>query len=397
GATGDTGRGRARSLLVIAEVALAFSLTIGAGLLVRAFIRVNRVPLGLQADGALTLALSLPRTAYTTAADRATFVERLRRELAGIPGVTAAAVISRLPLNPGASTRSIEVEGAVARRGESLEPDYLVTSPGYFRSLGIRLLAGRDFTERDRPGTAPVVIVSRKLAETLWPGVPVLGRRLKVGDDTAWRTVIGLAADVQQHGLDRAPEPALYLPWADDPWPFLTVALRTRGDPAALATPAEAVIHGIDPDLAVSSIRPMAAVVADSLVARRFSLLLIGLFAGLALVLAIVGVYGVMAHSVARRVRELGIRIALGARPADVLRLIAGYGLRLALSGIGLGLLLALGLAPLLQSLLFGVRPLDPVTFAVVTLSVLGVVLVAGLVPARRATRVDPMRTLREE
>jgi putative ABC transport system permease protein len=395
--SGDSGRRRrTRGLLVISEVALAFMLTVGAGLLVKAFVRIQQVPLGLNPRRVLTMSLALPRIAYPDPTSRSGFVERLLEGVAGVPGIAAVSVVSRLPLNPGNSRRGYMVEGTPAEQGDGPAADYLVASPGYFNAIGIPLRHGRDFAEQDRVGAPPVAIVSEQLAAQLWPGASPIGRRITLGD-TDWREVIGVVGDVRQHRLDKPPAGTIYLPYAQDPWPSLTLVIRTRSDPETLAGPIEREIHALDRGQAVAAVRSMETVIDDSLVARRFTLLLIGLFAALALALTAVGVYGVIAYGVNQRTREVGIRLALGATPGEVLRLVLGNGARLTAVGLGLGIVGALWLAPVLRGLLFAVAPIDGPTFGSVILVVVCIALAATWLPARRAARVDPMSALRAE
>jgi putative ABC transport system permease protein len=306
-------------------------------------------------------------------------------------------VISRLPLTPGSSSRSITVEGRDGSAGPGLEPDYLTTGPDYLRSMGIPLQAGRDFIVRDERSAPPVAVVSETMARLVWPGASAVGQRIKVGADSSWREVVGVAADVRQHGLDQTPRPTLYLPYAQDPWSKLTVVIRARTAAAALSQPVAAAIHGIDRDLAVSNIRTMDQVVAASLTARRFNLTLIGLFAVSALLLATLGVYGVISYTVAQRTREVGIRLAIGAQPRDVMTMIVKQGAGLALVGVAIGVIAALALTPLLGSLLYAITPTDQMTFAEVGAAVIGVALLASYLPARRAAKSDPVVALRQD
>lgn len=391
-------RRRARSLLVVSEVALAFLLAVGAGLLVKAFVRIQQVPLGFSPGQVLTLSITPSRSSYPEPADRAVFIERLRQAIGAVPGAAQVSVVSRLPLNQGNSTRDYVIEGASVRGDSSQDKaaDYLVTGPGYFRSLGITVLRGREFSEQDLAQTPPVVIVSARFAEENWPGVNPVGRRLTVGDST-WREVIAVVGDVRQHRLDQPPEPTLYVPYAQAPWPSVTVVIRSKGDPMALSAPVAQAVQTVDRGQAISSVRSMETVLEDSLVARRFSLVLIGIFAGVALALTAVGVYGVIAYTVNQRLREVAIRLALGAMPGSVLSMVLRTGLGLAGVGLTIGVLGALWLAPLLRGMLYAVAPLDAATFLLVALGVLGIAAVATGLPAYRASRVDPMTTLRSE
>jgi putative ABC transport system permease protein len=396
GAGDSMGRRRMRGLLVITEVGLAFVLAIGAGLLGKAFARLQGVETGLNPDRVLTAGLVLPAAQYPDAAAQARFADQLLDRLRALPGISSASVISRLPFNPGSSSRSIEIEGRDPSAQE-LGPDYLTAGPEYLRSMGITLLGGREFTSRDGATAPGVAIVSQALARVAWPDRNAIGQRLRVGGDSAWLEVVGVAADVHQHGLDRKPRPTLYIPYAQDPWNRLTVVARTTGPVAGASLPVTAVIHQVDPDLAVSALRPMDDVVSASLSARRFNLTLIGLFAASALLLATLGIYGVVSYTVAQRSREVGIRMAVGAAPGQVVAMIMGQGARLAGGGVLIGLGAALVLTPLLRGLLYAITPTDLRTYIEAGGVLLGVALLACYVPARRATRVDPAVVLRSE
>jgi predicted permease len=263
--------------------------------------------------------------------------------------------------------------------------------------MGIPLRSGREFTDRDGPNTPPVAVVSEAMAKAFWPAGDAVGKRILAGNDTAWREVVGVAADVRQHGLDIEPRPTLYLPYTQDPWSILSVVVRSRTATSVSAAAITREIQSLDRDLAVSDARTMDEVMAESLTPRRFNLILIGLFAGSALLLAALGIYGVFSYTVVQRTREVGIRVALGAQSADVLKLVVGSGIRLSLAGTAIGLLAALALTPVLQSLLFGITPTDVETFAEVAILLTGVALLASYLPAHRATRVDPIVALRAE
>ena len=395
GAGGSRARNRVRNALAVTEIALACVLAIGAGLLVKAFIQVQRVPEGFDPRGVFTAAIALPAAKYPDPARRAAFVSQALERIAALPQVTAAGIVSRLPLNPGASSSNLVVFGR-EERPDDPNPDYLTASPGYFNSMSIPVIAGRDFDVRDVIGAPSVAIINAATAARFWPGQSALGKRIQIRD-TLWREVVGVTQDVRQHLLERSPNVALYIPYAQDPWSSATLVAHTTGDPAALTHSVERVIHALDADQPLSSARTMDQVVLRSLGARRFTLALIGLFTAIALVLAAVGVYGVIAYGVAQRTREVGVRIALGALPRDVVRLVVGDGLRLALFGVGVGLFAAVLLAPALQSLLYAVTPRDPATFSVVAATVAAVALLASWLPAHRASQVDPIVALREE
>jgi len=399
GSSGGMRAHRARSALVAIEVALAAVLLVGAGLLIRSFSRLLAVSEGFQAERVLSLRLSLPEARYPGTADRARFVTRTLESIAALPGVGSAAVVSRLPLNPGNSTRSVDIKGRTSTPDDPA-PDYLVTSPDYFRAMGIRLLRGRAFTERDDASAPPVVLVNQSMARVFWPGRNPVGDFVMVGgcgNENDWCQVVGVVEDVHQHNLDQTPRPAVYVPYARDPWPFMVFVVRTSTEPAAAASAVQSAIHSIDRDQPLYGVRSMEEVVSASRSPRRVRMLLLSLFAALALALACVGIYGVMAYLVAQRAHEIGIRMALGADRKDVLGLIVGQGLKLSLAGVAAGLLLAAGLSRFLSTVLYGVGTTDAPTFVGVAALLIALAAAASYLPAWRASRVDPVTALRAE
>ncbi|MEP6473130.1 MAG: FtsX-like permease family protein, partial [Gemmatimonadota bacterium] len=397
GAGDAPGRRRTRGILVVAEVSLALVLAIGAVLLGKTFTRVQGMQTGLDPDRLLTIGLVLPAASYPTTASRALFADRVLNQMKQVNGVTSTSVVSRLALAPGSSTRSIALEGSNGSAGLSLEPDYLTAGPDYLRSMGITLQAGREFTANDRDGAPAVAMISQAMARKLWPSASAIGQRFRIDGDTAWREVVGVTADVRQRGFDRAPRPTFYVPFAQDPWTRLTVVVRARSSVVEIQRNAAAAIQGLDRDLAVSDIRPMTEVMAASLTERRFNLTLIGLFAGSALLLAIVGVYGVISYTVTQRTREVGIRMAIGAESRQIVAMIVRQGGGLAGAGILIGIAGSVLLAPVLRGMLFDITPTDLATYAEVSGVVMLVALAACYQPARRVTRVDPAIVLRSE
>ena len=394
--TSDTrARRRVRDVLATAEIALACLLAIGAGLLVKTFAELQRVPEGFDPRGTLTASLSLPAGKYATPEQRAAFVHQALDRIAALPQVTSAGVISRLPLNPGSSRSSMDVFGKTSHSTDP-SPDYLTATPDYFKSLDIPITAGRPFDARDVIGAPPVAIVNAALANFFFKGENPIGQRIRIRD-TLWREVVGVTRDVRQHLLERAPIPAVYIPYAQDPWGNANLVVRTTGEPAALTHGVEREIRAIDADQPLAAVRTMDQVVDRSLAARRFTLTLIGLFTAIALALAAIGVYGVIAYNMSQRTRELGVRIALGAMPRDVVGLVVGDGVKLALIGVTCGLVAAIALAPVLRSMLYAVTPRDPVTFLAVGATVTLVALLASWLPARRASKVDPVDALRSD
>ncbi len=384
-----------RGALVVSEIALAAVLLIGAGLLIRSFARLLSVPEGFSPDHVLTLQLSLASAQYPKPEDRVRFIDGMLDKIRSVPGVASAGIISRLPLLPGVSARGINIKGRTPSTGD-ISPDYLVTSPGYFRTMGIPLVEGRTFTQHDSAASASVVMINQASARHFWPAGDLLGQYIK-GATKDWSPVIGVVADVHQHRLGEVTRPAVYVPYTQDPWPLITVVLRTSMEPAGAASAATVAIHQIDPDQPVFNIRTMDEVISASVSHQRFRTLLLSLFAGLALALASVGIYGVMAYSVTQRSHEIGIRMALGAEPGRLRLFVIGEGLKLALSGVLIGVILSIPLTHLLSSVLYGVRPTDAPAFAGSFLFLILVTLLAAYLPARRATRVDPVAALRVE
>jgi putative ABC transport system permease protein len=403
----ESGRGsgglrarRAQSVLVITEVALAGVLLVGAGLLLRSFSRLMEVPTGFQAERVVSMALTLPNVRYRDAASRARFAGELLERLQALPAVTSAALISRLPLDPGNSTRSLEVKGGPPWPDGERAPDYLVISPEYFRAMGIPLLQGRLFTDHDGPNAAPAVIINETLARRVFSGQNPTDQMVRVsgcGGPNDWCQVVGVVGDVHQHGLDAKPRLAAYVPYARDPWPFMVFVVRTGTETAALTPLLQAAVRAIDKDQPVYNVRTMNEVVSASLAPRRVRMLLIGLFAVLALILSCVGIYGVMAYSVAQRTQEIGIRMTLGAARADIVRLVAFNALKLTAVGVVAGSVLGWALTRFLSKMLYGVQPTDVVTFVGAWTILIITALVACYVPALRATRVDPLVSLRSE
>ncbi|MGH9401719.1 MAG: ABC transporter permease [Terriglobia bacterium] len=385
-----------RDLLVISETALALLLLMGAGLLLKSFLGIERTGVGFDPENVLTMQISLSEVRYSKPATKVSFVERVLDRIDNLPGVRSAAMVTRLPLNPGNSARSITIEGRTAA-GEDLSPDYNVATPGYFRTMDIPLLRGRAFNKHDTANGPPVVIVNEMMARRYWPNANVVGKHIKIGGDKGWRQVIGVVKDVRQHALWESSRPMMYVPYAQDPWPSATIAVRSAIDPTTLVHSVRWVIGTVDKEEPVSNVKTMDKVVSVSIAPKRLNALLLGLFAALALVLGAVGIYGVIAYSVGQRTHEIGVRMALGAQKQDVLWLFSTQGLRLVLAGVGIGIVASLGLTRLMASMLYGVKPTDPLTFITVSLILLGVALLACYIPARRAAKVDPVVALRHE
>lgn len=388
-------RRRVRNVLATTEIALACVLAIGAGLLVRAFVQLQAVDEGFDPRGVLTASINLPNVKYPDPQRRAAFVTEALQRVAALPLVTSAGIVNRLPLNPGSSRSDLTVEG-VAQQPDDPNPDYQTVSPGFFTTLRIPITGGRNFTDRDVLDAPLVAIINSATAARFFPGKDPVGKRIQIRSDQ-WRTIVGVSGAVRQHLLEDRPAPAVYIPYMQDPWAGATIVLHTTGDPAALTHAMERAVTSIDADQPLASIRTMDQVVSRTLSARRFTLSLIGVFTVIAMLLAAVGVYGVIAYGVAQRTREVGVRIALGAVPSDVVRLVLGDGMRMAVIGVSSGLLVAVLLAPILRSLLYAVAPRDPVTYVLVAVIVVGVAMLASWLPARRAAKVDPVEALRAE
>jgi predicted permease len=391
---------RLRAAFVIVEVALSVMLLIGAGLLVRSFQRLLSTNPGFRPEHVLTASIDLPPTgSYLQNEKVASFYKQLMEKLRQTPGIAAAGGSTDLPLL-GGWTHAFTVEGYQPPPGPQLSlGNHSVIYGDYLQTMGIPLLRGRHFSEQDGPKSTPVLIVSESLAKKYWPGQDPLGKRLKWGPPEStdpWLTVVGVVGNVKQGPLDTAADAHTYEPYSQLGAALsLRVAVRGQGDPPGLAAAVRDAVRGLDPQLALGSVRTMDEVISRSTASRRFSLVLVGSFAALALVLAAIGIYAVLAYSVARRTHEIGVRLALGAQSGDVVRLVLGQGLRVTAIGIVFGVAGALVLTRFLQSLLYEVGPTDPPTFVAVLLLLISVSVAASYLPARRAMRVDPMVTLR--
>ncbi|HKP13109.1 MAG TPA: ABC transporter permease, partial [Blastocatellia bacterium] len=403
GARGSTGgRNRVRSLLVVAEVALSLVLLIGAGLLIRSFARLTGTDAGFNPQSVAAMNLSLSSSRYEEVDKQSRFFKQVLERVRAIPGVTSAGAVSDLPLAGGEEIDGFLIEGMPAPKTISDTPlaDFRFADEDYFKTLEIPLVAGRAFTEHDNETAPPVAIVSEGLARRYFNGQDAVGKRIKAGDlgeKAPWATVVGVVKDIKHSGLDADPRPQLYVPYQQKLWGRLVVVARSNTDAAALFPAMREAVWAVDKDQPITSLRMMGDYLNDSVSQQRFNVVLLAAFAALALILASVGIYGVMSYTVTQRTHELGIRMALGARQGDVFRLVVMEGMKLALAGVGLGLAGAFAATRLMTSLLFGVSATDPLTFALISLVLTGVALLACFVPARRATRVDPMIALRYE
>ncbi len=402
GRTATTGfcHSRLRSLLVVSELAVALVLLIGAGLLIKSFLRLLQVDPGFRTDNVLTMAIDLAESKYPQASQRTAFFEQLLQRVQSLPGVQSAGMCDALPL----TGRSLMVPGLTTKGRASELPGQgplvgqIWATPGYLDTLGVRLLRGRAFNDQDAQQLT-AVIVSESLARYCWPREDPIGKQFQMGGtDSPWLTAVGVVGDVRHDGLEAEAKPQVYRPlFHINTSRFLYLAVQTMGDPMTMAGALRAAVATIDRDQPVYDVRTIEQRLSGRLAMRRFHALLLGTFAALALVLAAVGVYGVMSYLVTQRNHEIGIRMALGARPGDVRWLVAAQGLRVIAVGLCIGLVTAFAITRVLGSFLFGVSPTDPATFAGVSL-VLGLVtFLASYLPARRATKVDPMVTLRHE
>ena len=399
GSSAGRSRVNARRLLVISEVALALMLLVGGGLMVRSFARLRAVDPGFIPDHLLTMTIPLSGSAHSTAPKRVAFFNELLSRIESVPGVQSASAINHLPLGGDVWTVPFLIERRpVPPPGEKQGGVYRIIRPDYFRTMGATLLKGRDFTARDNDTSPPVVIINEPFAKRHWPNEDPLGKRIRVADEEIDREIVGVVKALKQDQWTAEPNLEMYLPHLQAAAPrALTLVVRSSGDPLALVGSIENQVWAIDKNLPVAEIRTMQEVVAVSIEQHRFNLFLLGLFATVALVLALVGIYGVMSESVNARTHEIGIRMALGARAADVLRMVVGQGMTLAVIGIGIGLFGAFWLTRFMATLLYEVSPTDGATFVLIPLVVALVVLCACLIPARRATKVDPLIALREE
>jgi putative ABC transport system permease protein len=389
---------RLSSMFVVSQVALAMMLSIGAGLMIKSFGRLLSQNLGYQAENLINMPLDLTSKAYPSLAAKMAFFEQLRERVATIPGVTSAALVYGLPLGVENSQLMVEVIGAPPPRpGEPTSAGYAQISPGYFNTLGIPLLQGRDFTSHDRTNTAPVVIVDQTFARHFKLGANPVGRLVNIGDGTQKAEIVGLVKDVKRRDLATAPRGEIYRPYLQNCWGYMNLTVRTRRSTAEITRAVRSELDQLDKDLPLENVRTLMYLVDSALQQPRLSMGLVGGFAGMALLLTAIGLYGVLAYNVGQRSREIGIRMALGAQRADVFLLVIGHGIRLALLGVGIGLLAALALTRVMSSLLYEVKPSDPITYAGVSVLLLAVGFLACWLPARRATRVDPIQSLRYE
>jgi putative ABC transport system permease protein len=396
---GSSGRSaRTRQTLVVAEVALSLVLLASAGLLVRSLVALQHVDPGFVAEHAVTTQLSLPSARYPDSASQLALYDRLLGETSAIPGVSASAVSTTLPMSGNNLGIGFTIEGQPQEPGNRPSATYFGISPDYFRAMGIRLIRGRSFTAADTKDSPNVIIISDAFARRYWPNEDPIGKRITIGyNNTGPREIVGIVGDVKNAELSEKAQPTMYTAFPQTPWPFLAVVVRTTGDPSAAIGSLRAAVSRLDPNQAVTKVDTVTQYVANAVSTPRFVTSLVGAFASVALLLAGFGLFSVMAYSVAQRRREIGIRMALGAQAADVWSLVVSQAVRLGVAGLIVGLAGALAATRVLDSLLFGVTATDPATFVAVSAALLVVLLLAAYLPARRATRVDPMIALRTE
>jgi predicted permease len=395
GATSGRGAVRLRSLLVVAEIGIASALLIGAGLMLHSFVNLMRADPGFQPENVLTATVALPFAQYKNGPGIARFYDRLVTALGGLPGVRAAGAASDIPWTGYDENTSFDIEGRSPKRGDEPHARYHSATPDYFEAMGIPLVAGRFATQRDTAGEPAEIVINQAMARRYWPGESAVGKRVSFDTPPKWTTIIGIVGDVKDAPNSASAEPAFWWPESQAPFPAMSLAVRSTEAQGTLLDSVRREVRALDPSLAISGVRTMRQVAADSLATPRFSMALIGLFACLALALAAIGIYGVIAYSVGQRAHEFGLRMALGANPWDVQRSVLGDGMKLAAAGVALGAGCALFLSQLVRSLLYEVGPNDPATFAAVAVVAVAVASLACYVPARRATRADPMSALR--
>jgi putative ABC transport system permease protein len=394
-----------RGILAAAQMALAVLLLLGAGLMLRSLDALMRIDLGFEPEHVLTLQLRPPEANYPKPESVVAFYRQLLESVRALPGVQAAGVVRALPLASEIGDWGLQIEGYVPPAGTHAKGDWQVVSDGAFEALGERLVRGRGLTPADSSEAAGVVLVNEVLAQTYWPGQDPIGKRMRMGGSNSerpWMTVVGILKNERHNGVTGIVKEKFYVPYAQFPLARggdaargMTLVARTGSDPMSLVGPIRAAVRRIDPNLPVANVRPMTEVVDTSLATPRLTGSLLSIFAGLALLLAGVGVAGVLAYLVSRRRREIGIRMALGASRANVLGIVLRRGVGYAGAGIVVGAVAALFLTRLMEGMLYGVAPRDPVTFGAVVLLLLGVAVAASAVPAIRAARVDPLEALR--
>ncbi len=396
GTVGGSLRRRMRASLVVAEVALAVAITTGAVLLLRSFVSVTSINPGFESSQLLTWQMNLPQR-LTNTNDRLAFYRDFFTRMEALPGVVSVGGTTRVPLGSTSVSTTVQIEGRPVPAAELPEVQFRRAMHNYFETMGIPLKAGRTFEQNDSPTAPPVAVINETMARKLWPNQDPIGQHVRMGPNPTgpWTTIIGVVGDIRHGGLEEEPQPELYITYLQGPPVAPFIVLRTTGDPAAMAETVRAEARRIDKNLPLYDMRSMTTLRSEAVSTRRFVLLIVGAFGALALGLAAIGVYGVMSLIVSERTREVGVRLALGAEPSQLLRMIVMQAARLAAAGVALGLVAALPLAPLLDSQLYGVQSFDPATFVTVPIVLLIIAALAALVPARKAMRIDPLAALR--
>jgi putative ABC transport system permease protein len=398
---GGSSRNRLRSALVVSEIALTLILLVCAGLLTRTIIRLRNVDAGFNATKVLSMNIGIPSIKYPKPENQVAFYKDVTDRIAALPGVKAAGITSVLPLSDNFDGRGVIVEDQPRQRGQEISADLYVTTPGYLRAMESPLVKGRLITEQDTTDAAKVALINTTMATQLWPNQDPLGKRIKFpGNDKnpqPWRTVVGVVSDVAQYALDTKPPMQMYLPHAQFPTSVNNIVVKTESDPLSMVAAVRREVLAVDKEQAIYNVTTLEQLHGESILIRRFFMYLLLVFAGIALVLAAVGIFGVMSYVATQRTHEIGIRMALGAQTRDVLKLIIGNGMALTLIGVGAGLAGAFALTRLMTSLLFGVTATDSTTFVTVSAILISIALLACYIPARRATKVDPLVALRYE
>jgi putative ABC transport system permease protein len=393
--------GRLRSILAATEIALALVLLIGAGLMARSFLRLQDVNPGFDAQRVMTVGLFLPSTKYKEGTSVVAFYNELLSKTEALPGVVSAGAIDTLPLDTGGNVLGFVVENRLPDRpgDNTADAEHRVVSQDYFRTMGIPLLRGRLFESNDGPNTPPTIVINQTMANQYFPGEDPIGKRINLGDPqrTPWLTIAGIVSDTRHEALSAEPYAQMYALHTQSPRRSLNLVLRTSGDPMSLASAIRSRVTEMDREMPLSNMRTMEQILSESILRPRFNMLLITIFAAVAMTLASVGVYSVISYSVSQRTHEIGVRIALGAHPRDIFKMVVAQGLKLAVTGVGIGIVSAFALTRVMAGLLYGVQATDPLTFAAISAGLTAIVIMASYVPALRATKVDPMISLRYE
>jgi putative ABC transport system permease protein len=394
---------RLRNFLIVFEIALALVLLVGAGLMIKSFLHLSRVDPGFKPQNMLTLQVALPFQKYQELSKTSSFYQQLIERLEAVPGAQGAGIINNLPLGINSNASSFTIEGRPpARPDEQRMAIFDAVSPSYFRAMSIPLVKGRNLSDQDVGTSVPVVVINEAMARRFWPEQEAIGERMSIGGEPFSREVVGIVGDVKHSRLDARPDPEMYISYLQNPELVvparqMSVVVRTASDPLNSISAVRQAVLSLDNELPVYNIRTMESIVSDSIYPQRLPMILLGTFATIALVLAMMGIYAVISYSVTQRTNEIGIRMALGAQRGHVIRLVLRQGLVLTLIGVVIGLLCAFAIMRALSSILYGVSTSDPVIFLCIALLLCLVALIASLLPARRATKVDPLIALRYE